>query len=168
MALSMYQQSVPNFTRALSGLRNVLGKGAQHCEARKIDPLVLTSARLYPDMFALTRQVQIACDMAKNCVTRLGDLPPVRIEDSEHSFDELQGRIDKTLEILRAVVPAQLDGTEDKPVTLKTPRGELSFAGEAYVQTFVLPNVYFHCTTAYDILRHNGVELSKFDFLGRS
>ncbi|WP_420465073.1 DUF1993 domain-containing protein [Panacagrimonas sp.] len=168
MALSMYQQSVPNFVRALSALRGVLAKGAQHCEARKIDPVVLTSARLYPDMFPLTRQVQIACDMAKNCVTRLGDLEPVRIEDNEQSFADLQVRIDRTLDVLRALTPAQLDGSEDKAIVLKTPRGELSFAGEAYVQTFVLPNIYFHCTTAYDILRHNGVELSKFDFLGRS
>lgn len=166
MALSLYEQSIPPAVRALSNLRAVLGKGAAHCEARRIDPAVLVAARLFPDMFPLSRQVQIACDMAKGCAARLRGQEAERIADTERDLAELQARIDRTLDLLRAVDRATIDGQEARPVRLKTPSGELHFTGQTYVQTFVLPNVYFHCTTAYNILRHNGVELGKRDFLG--
>ena len=166
MSLSLYQQSVPVLQRALRNLRGVLVKADAHCQARKIDPVVLTAARLYPDMFALSRQAQIACDMAKGCVARLSGTSPERRDDGGRDLVELQARIDQTLELLQSVPTEQIDGKEELPVTVKTPFGEIHFTGEVYVQTFVLPNVYFHCATAYNILRHNGVDLGKRDFLG--
>ncbi|MGQ0698237.1 MAG: DUF1993 domain-containing protein [Panacagrimonas sp.] len=166
MSLSMYQQSVPAIVRALSNLRAILAKGAAHCEARKIDPLVLPAFRLYPDMLPLTKQVQIACDMSKGCIARLSGLTAPSFEDTEQTLADLDARIEKTLAFVRSATAAQIDGTEAKPIQLKTPRGELNFEGQAYLQFFVTPNLYFHCATAYNILRHNGVEIGKSDFLG--
>ncbi|HSW11268.1 MAG TPA: DUF1993 family protein [Solimonas sp.] len=167
MSLSMYSASVPLFQRALGNLRNCLDKAAAHAEARKIDPAALLGFRLYPDMFPLSRQVQIAADMAKGCAARLAGVDVPKYEDNEASFAELAARIDKTLVFIGGFGAAQIDGSEDKPIQLKTPRGELNFSGQQYLQVFALPNVYFHCSTAYNILRHNGVELGKQDFLGR-
>lgn len=166
MSQTFYQQTIPPLIRALTNLRAVLGKAEVHCQAHKIDPAVLASARLFPDMFPLSRQVQIACDMAKGCAARLSEQEPVRVADGEQDLVELQGRIDRTLELLAAVRPEQIDGKEALAVSIKTPFGEIGFDGQAYVQGFVLPNVYFHSATAYNILRHNGVELGKRDFLG--
>jgi len=167
MSLSMYSASVPVFLRALGNLRACLDKAAAHAEARKLDPATLLGFRLYPDMFPLTRQVQIAADMAKGCVARLAGVEVPKYEDNEASFADLAARIDRTLAFIKGFTAEQIDGTEDKPIQLKSPRGELNFSGQQYLQFFVTPNVYFHCTTAYNILRHNGVELGKQDFLGR-
>lgn len=164
--LTMYDACVPTLTRALENLIAVLNKSAAHAEARKLDPLVLTSARLFPDMFPLARQVQIATDMAKGAVARLAGIEPERFEDTEQTFAELVERIEKTIALIKHVTPAQFEGSEAREIVLKSPRGDRHFKGQVYLLDFVLPNVFFHCTTAYDILRHNGVELSKQDFLG--
>ena len=168
MSLTMYSASVPAFVRLLGSLRAILEKAAAQVEARKIEPAALVGFRLYPDMFPLSRQVQIATDIMKGCVARLAGVEPPRYEDSETTFAELVARIDKTLAFFGQFQPAQIDGSEDKAIQLKSPRGELNFSGQDYLQFFVLPNAYFHVTTAYNILRHNGVEIGKQDFLGRS
>lgn len=167
MSIGMYQLAIPPVVRALENLRHILARGAAHCETRKIDPSALIQFRLYPDMRPLTFQVQVACDMAKGCVARLSGAEAPRFEDNEQTFADLESRIERTLAFVRATRAEQIDGTEEKPVTLKTPRGDLNFQGLTYVQGFVLPNVYFHCATAYNILRHNGVEIGKMDFLGK-
>ena len=167
MSIGMYQLAIPPIVRALENLRHLLSKGAAHCEARKIEPAALIHFRLFPDMRPLTFQVQVACDMAKGCVARLAGLEAPKFEDNEQTFADLESRIERTLAFVRTATAAQIDGTESKAVTLKTPRGDLNFEGLSYVQGFVLPNVYFHTTTAYNILRHNGVEVGKMDFLGK-
>jgi hypothetical protein len=167
MAISMYQTSVPVLVRALGNLRAVLEKGAAHAEAKKIDPAVLVGSRLFPDMFPLSRQVQIATDMAKGCAARLAGVEPPKYEDTEATFPELLARIDKTVAFINGFKAAQIDGTEDKAIVLNSPRGTMNFTGQQYLLNFVLPNLYFHATTAYNILRHNGVELGKQDFLGK-
>lgn len=167
MSLSMYQQSVPVLVRALGNLRAFLAKGAAHCEAKKLDPFALTSFRLYPDMFPMSRQVQIACDISKGCVARLSGATAPVFEDTERTFAELDARIEKTLAFVRSIPADQIDGTENKAVVIKTPFRDLNFEGQDYVQKFVLPNVYFHSATAYNILRHNGVDVGKMDFLGQ-
>jgi hypothetical protein len=167
MAISMYQASVPVFIRTLGNLREVLQKGASHAEARKFDPGILVASRLYPDMFPLSRQVQIACDMVKGGAARLAGVEPPKYEDNETTLPELLARIDKTVEYLKTLKAQQIDGSEERPVTLTTQRGTLNFTGQNYLLNFVLPNLYFHATTAYALLRHNGVELGKGDFLGK-
>ncbi|MDP3295547.1 MAG: DUF1993 domain-containing protein [Nevskia sp.] len=167
MTFSMYQASVPVFLRALDNLGNVLAIGAAHAEARKIDPLVLTGARLYPDMFPMSRQVQIACDMVKGGGARLAGIDPPPKADPERTFAELRERIEWTASFLRGLTAAQIDGSEDRPIVMKTPFGELNFTGQSYLTGFVLPNLYFHSATAYNILRHSGVELSKSHFIGK-
>jgi hypothetical protein len=166
MPISMSQASAPRFARMLKNLSAILGKAQAHCEAKKIDPLVLTGSRLYPDMFPLSRQVQIACDAAKGAVARLAGVEIPKHEDTEKTFPELQERIEKTLAFMATVKPAQLDGSEEKEVVLKLRGQDVSFKGAAYLQGFAMPNFYFHTATAYNILRHNGVELGKTDFLG--
>jgi hypothetical protein len=166
MTITMYQASAPRFVHTLKALSAILAKAEAHCAARKIDPLVLTSARLYPDMFALARQVQIACDTAKGAVARLGGVEIPKHEDTEKSFEELRARIDKTLAFIATVKAAQVDGSEEREVTLKLRGNDVKFSGLQYLLGFAWPNFYFHATTAYAILRHNGVELGKTDFLG--
>ena len=166
MAISMYQASAPRFANTLKNLSAILGKAQAHCEARKIDPLVLSASRLYPDMFALARQVQIACDSAKGAVARLAGVEIPKHEDTEKTFEELQARIARTLEFIATVKPAQVDGSEEKEVVLKLKGKDVPFNGLQYLLGFAWPNFYFHATTAYNILRHNGVELGKGDFLG--
>lgn len=166
MNISMYQASIPVLIRTLSNLRAILVKGAAHAETKKIEPAVLLGSRLFPDMFALTRQVQIATDMAKGCAARLSGVEPPKYDDTESSFADLLARIDKTVAYLKTFKPEQIDGTEDRDVTLNTPRGPLNFKGMPYLLYFLLPNIYFHVTTAYNLLRHNGVELGKLDYLG--
>jgi uncharacterized protein len=165
--ISMYQASVPVFIRMLGNLRAILAKGAAHAEARKFDPAVLINGRLAPDMFALARQVQIAADMAKGAAARLAGVEPPKYEDNETTFPELHARIDKTIAFLETLKPAQIDGSEARSITLTMRSGTRSFVGLPYLVDFVLPNLYFHATTAYNILRHNGVELGKGDFLGQ-
>jgi len=166
MAISMYSALVPPLMHSLQALSAILGKAQAHCEARKIDPTVLLNARLYPDMFALTRQVQIACDTAKGAASRLAGADIPGHPDTETSFAELQARIQKTLDHLASFKPEQIDGSEGRAVVLKFPNSTLEFTGQQYLSGFVLPNFYFHVTTAYGLLRHSGVELGKRDYLG--
>ena len=167
MSISMYQVSVPVFVRALSNLRAILEKGAAHAEARKFKPEVLLNDRLAPDMHPLTRQVQIATDQIKGCAARLAGVEVPKYEDNEVTFEDLYARIDKTVAFIKSLKPEQIDGSENKDISLPTPRGPMEFKGQPYLLFFVLPNVYFHCTTTYSILRHNGVELGKMDFVGK-
>lgn len=166
MKMSMYQASLPIFVRMLHNLETILAKGAAYAEAREIDPEVLVEARLYPDMFPLARQVQIATDVVKGCAARLAGQEPPKFEDNEASFPELAERLAKTIAFLETFKPEQIDGTEDKQITLHLRSRDLVLDGYTYVTGFVTPNLYFHVTTAYDILRHNGVELGKADFIG--
>jgi hypothetical protein len=167
MTISMFQATVPPLLRALNNLSHVLNKGAAHAEAKKIEPAVLIQSRLFPDMFPLARQVQIVSDVAKGGVARLAGVEPPKFDDNESTFAELQSRIDKTAAFLKTMKPAQIDGSENREITLAFPSITLNYKGQSYLTDFVLPNVYFHVTTAYNILRHNGVELGKQDFLGR-
>ncbi len=167
MTISMYQASVPNFIRLLRHLATILDKGAAYAETKKIDPAVLVSARLYPDMFPLSRQVQIATDVVKACPARLSGQQPPKFEDNEASFPELLARIEKTIVFLETFKAAQLDGTEGKRIAVPSRNGSMEMDGLPYLMNYVIPNFYFHVTTAYAILRHCGVELGKSDFLGK-
>jgi hypothetical protein len=162
----MYHASIPVFTRQLNNLSTILGLAATHAEAKKIDPSVFLNARLAPDMFPLSRQVQIACDGVKGGTALLAGIEAPSHTDDETSFAELQARITKTLDFLQGVSASQLDGSEERTVTLKRRDKETHFQGQAFLLDHVLPNFYFHLTTAYAILRHNGVEIGKRDFLG--
>jgi hypothetical protein len=166
MAISMYQASVPVFVRMLTNLKNILGKGAMFAQSKKVDESVLLNARLAPDMFPLTRQVHIATDFARGTGARLAGSEPPAYEDNEKTFAELMARVDRTIEYLRTLKPEQIDGSEGREI-VRPIRGEpKKFTGINYLVQFALPNFYFHTTTAYDILRHNGVELGKADFIG--
>ncbi|MGH6735249.1 MAG: DUF1993 domain-containing protein [Methyloceanibacter sp.] len=166
MPLSMYQASVPVFVRVLGVLSKVLDKGAAFAEARSIDPSVLVNARLAPDMLPLSRQVQIAGDMVMRGAARLAGQEFPNTADTEKTFPELQERIAKTLRFLDGFTAAQIDGSEERNITVKFGDRSLTFTGQDYLLNFVLPNLYFHVAAAYLILRHNGVELGKRDFLG--
>jgi hypothetical protein len=166
MALSMHQAFIPVVTRVLGNLSAILDKAAADAEARKYDPGVLVNARLAPDMHPLSRQVQIATDVAKAGAARLAGVEAPSYADTEASIDELKARLAKTIDYLNGFGPEKIDGTEDKDITLKIGPNELHLKGQAYLLGFVLPNVYFHVTTAYAILRHNGVAIGKRDFLG--
>jgi len=166
MQITMYDALIPVATRMLGNLSAILDKGAAFAEKKKIEPAVLTSARLAPDMFPLTRQVQIACDMAKGAAARLSGSDVPKHEDNETTFAELKARIDKTLAFMKSVPADKFRGSEDRDITLQQRSGEVKFKGVDYLRYYVLPNVYFHITTAYAILRHNGVELGKADFIG--
>ena len=167
MQISMYQASVPPMIRALNNLAAVLEKGAQHCEAKKIDPSVLVNARLFPDMFPLRQQVQIASDTAKAGGARLAGMEPPSYADDETTFAQLIERARKTVKFLETLKPAQIDGGEDRTITWKAGENTRSMQAMPYLLNRVYPNLFFHCTTAYDILRHNGVEVGKQDFLGK-
>lgn len=162
----MYAITVPPIIRSLSNLRSILEKAAAHAEAKKIDPSIFVNARLYPDMYALSRQVQIATDVAKGAVSRLAGLEPPKYEDNESTFPQLLARIDKTVALLESISAEQLDGAEDRTINLPMHDKTITFKGLPYLLDFVLPNVYFHVSTAYGILRHNGVVIGKQDFLG--
>jgi len=165
MTLSMYQASIPVFVRALNNLTAILRKGEQYAESRQFDPAVLFHSRLAPDMYPLSRQVQIATDVAKGCGARLAGLEPPTFEDNESTWAELYTRIERTVAFLQSLEPGQIDGTEDREIVLKL-RETVTFNGQSYLLTFALPNVFFHVTTAYAILRHNGVDIGKMDFIG--
>jgi hypothetical protein len=167
MTISMYQASAPVLERMLRNLAAVLEKGAAHAAGKKIDPAVFVTARLYPDMFALAKQVQIAADMAKGCMARLAGQEPPKYEDNEATIPELVVRINKTVDYIKTFKPAQIDGSEEKQIVIPMRSGPLEFKGLPYLLNWVHPNFYFHVTTAYDILRHNGVEVGKMDFLGK-
>lgn len=166
MSISMYQAGIPVAIRFLNSLSAILDKAAAHCTARNIDQTVLVNARLAPDMLPLSRQIQIASDIVKGGAARLAGTEPPTYEDKEASFDELKARIAKTVAFLQTFTPAQIDGSEAKEIVLKMRSGEMKFNGQDYLTGFVLPNLFFHVTTAYAILRHNGIELGKKDFLG--
>src|SRR6266851_646913 len=166
MSISMYDFSIPVLMRGLTTMSAVLDKAAAQAAAKKFDTAVLTQARLFPDMFPLVRQVQIACDTAKGAVARLAGLEVPKHEDTEQTFAELKARIAKTLDFVESVRPAQIDGSEEKEITLKMRSQDVKYKGQQYLLGHAYPNFYFHVTTAYDILRHNGVELGKRDYMG--
>ena len=168
MSLSMFQASVPVFIRVLNNLTGVLDKGAAHAAANKIEPTVLINSRLFPDMFPLARQVQIASDNAKGGAARLAGMTPPKYDDTETSFAELNARIEKTVAFLKTFTPAQIDGSEEKTINISFGPKSFTFQGQAYLFGLVLPNLYFHTTTAYNILRHCGVPVGKEDFLGKA
>ena len=167
MSISMYQTCVPVLVRALTNLSNVLAKGAAHAAEKNIAPEVMLHTRITPDMFPLARQVQIATDMAKGAAFRLAGQDVPKMEDNETSFDELQKRIAHVIDLLKGFTPEQIDGSEDRDILLQMRTGEMHFRGQDYLLAFVLPNVYFHSTTAYAILRGAGVALGKSDFIGK-
>src|SRR6185295_10975840 len=164
--ITMYQASATRFANILKNLSAILDKAQAHCEAKKIEPAALTQARLFPDMFPLTRQVQIACDTAKGAVARLAGVEVPKHEDTEQSFAELKARIAKTIDFVQSVGAAKIDGSEGREVVLKMRGQDVKLAGQQYLLAHAWPNFYFHVTTAYNILRANGVELGKRDFLG--
>jgi len=166
MPISMYEASAPRFVNMLKNLSAVLDKAQAHAEAKKIEPAVLLGCRLRPDMYTLTRQVQVACDNAKGAVARLAGVEVPKHEDTEQSFADLKARIAKTIDFVASFKPAQIDGTEEKEIQLKLGPVEVKWKGMQYLLGFALPNFYFHAVTAYDILRHNGVEVSKRDYIG--
>ncbi len=167
MTVSMYQASVPVFTRTLSNLKGVLEKAAAHAQARKIDDSVMLGARLYPDMFPLTRQVQIATDFARGTGARLSGVEPPAFEDNEKTFAELFDRVDRTLAYVRTLKAADIDGSEGRSITRPVRGVPHTFSGIDFLLKYALPNFFFHATTAYDILRHSGVEIGKTDFIGK-
>jgi hypothetical protein len=162
----MYQASAPRFVNILNNLSAILDKAQAHAEAKKIDPTALTDYRLFPDMFPMKRQVQVACDSAKAAVARLAGVEIPKHEDTEQTIAELKARIAKTIDFIKSIKPAQLDGTEDKEILLKMGGREVKFTGMQYLLGQAQPNFYFHVTTAYNILRRNGVELAKRDYIG--
>jgi hypothetical protein len=166
MSLSMHSSSVPVFVRMFGNTLNWLDKAQAHAEARKFDPANYLGLRLAPDMLPFTRQIQIASDGAKGCVARLSGLEPPKWEDNEATLDELRARIRKTIDYVQSVPAAQIDGSEGREIVLQMRQGEVRFVGENYLKHYVLPNLYFHLTTAYALLRHAGVDLGKKDYLG--
>ncbi len=166
MTISMYSASVPVFKHMLGNLSHFLDRAQAHAEARKFDPLVLTDCRLAPDMLPFRKQVQIACDATKNGLARLSGVEAPKFEDTETSFAELKERIRKTIDYLDSVPRAKVDGCENKDITFPVGRETTrTMKGEAYLLNWALPNMFFHITTAYAILRHNGVELGKSEYL---
>ena len=168
MTMSMYQASVPAFLQTLNALSAILAKAADFAAERKLDQAVLLGWRLAPDMFPLARQVQIASGQAKGCCARLAGVELPKWPDDETTFEALRARIAKTVDYAQTFAPDALDGSEDRAITLMAGSRELRFTGQQYLVSFVLPNFYFHATTAYAILRHCGLPIGKRDFLGVS
>lgn len=164
----MYQSLVPTCIRSLTNLSALLEKAAAHADSRKIEPAALLNARLFPDMLPFTRQIQLATDTASSGVARLAGSEVPMFDHNESTFAELIARVHKTIQYLESIKPEQLDGSEDRTVSWQSRSSTKSMQGLPYVMNHLLPNVFFHVTTAYNILRHNGVELGKMDFLGRS
>jgi hypothetical protein len=166
MSVSMYDFSIPVMTSGLTNLSAILDKAAAHAAAKKFDSVVLAQARLFPDMYPLARQVQIACDTAKGAAARLAGIEVPKHEDTETTFAELKARIAKTVDFLKSVTAAQLKDAESRAIEIKFPNGSWKFTGIGYLTDFVLPNFYFHTGMVYALLRKNGVEIGKGDFLG--
>ena len=166
MTISLYQASVPVFVRILTNLSAILDKAVQHAAQRKIDPAVLLGTRLFPDMFPLLRQVQLTTDFAKGTAARLAGAEVPKFPDTEASFEDLKARIAKTIDFVKSFKPAQIDGSEEREITIPIGGQPHRFKGQAYLLYQAMPNFYFHAATAYDILRHCGVEVGKRDFLG--
>ncbi len=168
MSITMYQASVPRFAAMLKNLDAILGRAQAHAAQKKIDPAVLLAARLFPDMFALQKQVQIASDHAKGACARLAGVEVPKYEDNESGFDELRARVAKTIAFVESVKPAQIDNSEQRDIAFKLGGRDLAFKGADYLLGFAWPNFYFHMVTAYNILRHNGVEIGKRDYMGNA
>ena len=166
MTISMFQASVPRLINALNNLSHILDKAQAHIDAKKINASALIQFRLYPDMLNFTRQVQIASDTAKGVVARLAGVEIPAYEDNEQSIADLKARIAKTIAFIQGFKPEQIDGTEDKDIITKRGEKETHYKGMQFLLGHAIPNVYFHTTTAYAILRHNGVEVGKRDYLG--
>ena len=166
MTISMYQASVPRFVNILGNFANILDKAQAHIDAKKIADASLTAFRLFPDMLPMTTQVQIACDTAKGVVARLAGVEIPAYEDNEKTLADLKARVAKTIAFLQTFTPAQIDGTEDKEIALRVGGQDLKFKGMQYLLGFAYPNFYFHVTTAYNILRHNGIAVGKGDYIG--
>lgn len=166
MTLSMYTASVPVFIHALTNLEQILAKAEAFCKARGIDESALITYRLAPDMFPLSRQVQIACDIVKGGGARLAGVEIPSFPDTETSFPALRERVQKTVDFLKGLKSSLIDGSEGKSISLKVGKQDMQFLGQPYLLTFVYPNLHFHMTTTYAILRHNGVEIGKADYLG--
>ncbi len=167
MSISMYDACAPRFASMLRNLDAILGKAQAHAAAKKIDPAVLMSARLFPDMLPFVKQVQIATDHAKGAVARLAGVEVPRFEDTEQSFDELRARLAKTIAFVESFSAEQFDGSEGRDISLRAGGKDLTFKGMPYLIGYAIPNFYFHLVTAYNILRHNGVEIGKGDYLGK-
>ena len=166
MTISMYQASVPRCVNILGNLSNILDKAQAHVEAKKLDTATLTNYRLYPDMLPMQVQVQIACDTAKGVVARLAGIDIPVFEDNEKTLPDLKARVAKTIAFIQSITPAQVDGTEDKAIVTKRGDKETHYKGMQFLLGHATPNFYFHISMAYAILRHNGVEIGKRDFLG--
>ena len=164
----MYNASVPVFIRMLGNLEAIIDKAIAHAAARKIDDSALIEARLFPDMFTFARQIRVATDISKGGIARLAGVDIPKFEDNEKTLAELKARVRKTIDFFAGIKPAQIDGTEDKAITLTVGGNTLNFKGLDYLLNFVLPNFYFHVTTAYNLLRHGGIEIGKRDFLGKA
>ena len=166
MAISMYRASVPQLKKMLVNLTTILTKAEAHAAAKGIDGKVLVEARLFPDMFPLAKQVQIACDQVKFGLARLAGVEAPKFDDTESTLSQLKERIAKTIAFMDSIKPEQIDGTEAKEIKFSIKEWSFEFVGEQYLLTWIIPNFYFHVTTTYNILRHNGVELGKADYLG--
>jgi hypothetical protein len=166
MTISMYQASVPRFVNILGNLSNILDKAQAHIDTRKLDDATLTTYRLFPDMLPMAKQVQIACDAAKGVVARLAGVEIPVHEDNEKTLAELKARIAKTIVFVQSVAPEQIDGTEDKDIVIKRGDKETHYKGMQFLLGHAIPNFYFHVTTTYNILRHNGIEIGKRDYIG--
>jgi len=166
MTISMYQASVPRFVNILGNLSKIIDKAQAHVDARKIDPATLPNFRLFPDMLPMTTQVQIACDTAKGVVARLSGIDIPVFEDNDKTLGDLKARIEKTIAFIQTIKPAQIDGTEDKEIVIKRGDKETRYKGMQFLLGHATPNFYFHVTTTYNILRHNGIEIGKRDYLG--
>lgn len=166
MTISMYQASIPVFTQMLQSLSDILKKAVVYSENKAIDPVVLIKSRLYPDMLPLCIQIQIASDVAKGCSARLAGMKPPIYPDQESSFEDLIERIATTLTFLKTIKKEQIDGSEDKTITYTLHGKKNSYPGQYYLLHKSIPNFFFHVTTAYDILRHNGLEIGKADYIG--
>jgi len=166
MAISMYDIAIPSFTKHLDALDAIIDKAAAYAEAKKIDPEALLWARLYPDMYPFKKQVQSACDFAKLSVGRLAGLTPPVHDDSEKTFADLKTRLKKTIDFLADFKSAQIDGSETRDVNLTIAQKPVTLKGQTYLMTHAYPHFFFHVATAHDILRHNGVEIGKRDYIG--
>jgi hypothetical protein len=167
MKISMYEASIPTFLHTLRNLKTLLEKGIAHAEARKYDPNLLAATRLTADMLPLTRQIQIASDAAKGAAARLTGVDPPKFEDNEATLADLVGRVSKTIDYLQGFKPEQFAGSDERTITIQTPRQTFTFPGLIFLRHWAIPNFFFHVTTAYNLLRQNGVELGKADYLGR-
>jgi uncharacterized protein len=166
MTLSMYQAAVPVFVRALGNFAQVLKKGEAHAKSKNVTDEVLLQTRLVPDMLPLVKQVQIACDMATRGTARLAGVEPMSFEDNETTLAQVYSRIERAIEYINTFKPEQIDGSEGRSIVLKMRTGEMTFEGQAYLLGFVIPNLFFHCTTGYNILREAGTDIGKTDFIG--